>query len=66
MNKARIQWYIELFCTKYWLTIKIQCSSQNFESFILEQERTLNKSLNNDSLKSLKAWHMMIIDAQIK
>ena len=39
----------------YWLKIKIQCGSQNFEPFILKQETTLNKSLNNDSLKILKA-----------
>ena len=29
--------------------------------FILKQETTLNKSLNNDSSKSLKAWCMMTI-----
>ena len=32
----------------------MQCGSQKFEHFILKQETTLNKSLNNDSSKSLK------------
>ena len=33
----------------------MQCGSQNSEPFILKQETTLNKSLNNDSLKILEA-----------
>ena len=46
---------MELFFTKYWLKIKIQCSTKNFEPFISKQETTLKKSLNNDSPRTLKA-----------
>ena len=43
------------FFTKQWLKIKMHCGSQNFEPFILKQRTTLNKSLNKNSSKSLKA-----------
>ena len=46
---------MEVFVTKYWLKIKIQYGSQSFEPFILKEETTLNKPLNYDSPKSLKA-----------